>query len=577
VRGSFYRRCQRIGQLEMGVLFGVLYHCFGMDTFVCGLSDWEFLNYIQMKRILFIQVFLSLFAMSVFAQSIKNVVFMVPDGTSISNLALARWYQIYKNSDQTTRLAIDSLICGVVKTHSSNAPIGDSAPTMSAYMTGYLSQANFISMYPPKDADNDLSHIDSERSYDPCVTVMEAARIVKNKAIGLVFTCEFPHATPAGTSAHWYDRRDYTTLQEQMVHNAIDVLIGGGAGLLTQEQETFLTNADYEVFREGRDDLDKFKNTNAMKLWALFGNKSMANDWDRDSTKQPSLAEMTNKALTLLSKNEQGFFLMVEGSKIDWACHQNDPSGILSEMLAFDAAVKEVIKFAKNNGETLVVICPDHGNGGVSIGNSRSNGNYNDLSLKELMDPLAKCTKTSEYIAEYLTNMPKDSIQPIIQRYWGFSNISADTIEMINKDINKMIVKVLQSRTYIGFTTQGHTGEDVFLAIYHPQNNRLTGLVTAVEINRYLCDVIGIDYLDGLTNEYYCPVTDVFKEKDFLIEPSSGGILKITPRNDEKTTLVIKANSNQVLRNEQIFQTKTPAIYVDKNNTWYISRECLGL
>jgi len=162
---------------------------------------------------------------------------MVPDGASSSSLTLSRWYQIYQNSNQNSRLAIDSLVCGMVKTHSSNAIIGDSAPTMSAYMTGYLSQTQFVSMYPPKDEHNDLLPIDSERNYSPCITIMEAARIAKNKATGLVFTCEFPHATPAGTAAHWYNRNNYNAIQTQMIHNSIDVLIGGGVGLLTQEQE----------------------------------------------------------------------------------------------------------------------------------------------------------------------------------------------------------------------------------------------------------------------------------------------------------------------------------------------------
>jgi alkaline phosphatase len=538
-----------------------------------------------------IVVFLCFLSVSASAhQSIKNIIFMVPDGTSISALALTRWYQFYKDST-ITRLAIDPYVCGVVKTHSSNAPVGDSAPTMTAYMTGYLSQTKFLSMYPLKDKDkNDLVCVDPLLAYSPRLTVMEAARIVHNKAIGLVFTCEFPHATPAATAAHWYSRNDYDVIKQQMAHNSIDVLIGGGAGLLTSQDSLFLVKKGYKVCKN---DMDKFKNANHEKLWALFGEKHMANDMDRDPAQQPSLAEMTKKATGTLKKNENGFFLMIEGSKIDWASHRNDPIGIISEMLAFDAAVKEAIEFAKADGETLVVICPDHGNGGISIGNSLSDANYDQLSLREMIEPLAKCKKTSEYITEYLINLPKDSISPVIQRYWEILNISSDTIEMINtakeiyrKDIenqrkkdnlNDIIAKVLQSRTYIGFSSHGHTGEDVFLAIYHPQNERLTGLVTAPEINRYLCDAIGVGSLDDLTNEYYYKATDLFKEEDFNITSDTiKKTLKITPHNNKKTAMLITANTNQVHLNSQTFETKTPAIYVDKNNTWYVSKECLS-
>ncbi len=521
------------------------------------------------------------------AQEVKNIIIMIPDGTSISDLALARWYQFYQDSSRN-RLSLDPYLCGLVKTHSSNAPIGDSAPTGSAYMTGILTQTGFIGMYPPKD-ENDLVQINAKWSYSPRMTVFEAARIVKGKSVGLVFTCEFPHATPAGTSAKWYNRNDYTTIQQQMVHNSIDVLIGGGAGLITKEQENYLCKNGYEVYK---DNIDRFRNTKANKYWALFGQKHMHNDMDRDPLKQPSLSEMIKKALETLSKNESGFCLLVEGSKIDWSSHRNDPIGIISEMLAFDAAVKEALDFAKQNGNTVVVICPDHGNGGVSIGNSLSNAGYDKLPLNKILQPLMKCKKTSEYITDYLTHMPKDSILPVIQREWQIPVISQDTIDLIEqaknaylKDLsngkkkdalNDIIAGILQSRTYIGFNTHGHTGEDVFLAIYHPRNKRLTGLVTAPEINRYLCDAAGIKSLDILTDEYYCKATDLFNEKDFRLE-IEGPTLKITPYKNKKKPLIIEANDNRVQVKQQTFETKTPAIYVDKSNTWYISKECLSL
>lgn len=538
-----------------------------------------------MKRNLLITIILCLFLNSVSAKTAKNVIIMIPDGTSISNLALTRWYKFYQDNENG-KLSFDPYLCGLVKTHSSNAPIGDSAPTGSAYMTGVLSQTGFISMYPPKD-ENDLVKLDPHQAYSPQMTFFEAARITGNKAIGLVFTCEFPHATPAGTSAHWYNRNDYFTIQQQMVYNSIDVLIGGGAGLLTKAQENYLRETGYKVFK---DEIHQFKNTNAEKFWALFGKKHMDNDMDRDPSKQPSLAEMIKKAIEALSKNESGFCLLVEGSKVDWSSHRNDPVGILSEMLAFDEAVKEAIDFAKQDGNTIVVILPDHSNGGISIGNSLSDNGYDKLSLKKIIEPLIRCKKTSEYITDYIVEMPKDSILPVIQREWQIQTIGQDTIELIDqakeiyvKDVsdskkkdalNDIIAKVLQSRTYIGFTTHGHTGEDVFLAIYHPQNERLTGLVTAPEINQYLCDVIGIKSPGDLTDEYYRKADDLFNEKEYKIE-SLGQTLKITPHNNKKKTLVIHANTNQVRINNQTHTTKTPAVYVDKNNTWYVSKECL--
>jgi alkaline phosphatase len=519
-----------------------------------------------------------LLSISIQAQEIKNVIFMVPDGTSVSALSFARWFQFYKDSTKV-KLAIDPYLCGLVKTHSSNAPIGDSAPTMGAYMTGYRSQTGFVGMYPPTDA-NDLDYVNPQWAYSPRMTVMEAARITQNKAIGVVVTCEFPHATPANTSAHWYSRGDYTTIQQQMTHNSIDVVIGGGAGLLTQEQEEYLQKTGHDVFRN---DINSFRKTDKNKFWALFGNRDMSYDWDRDPNQQPSLAEMAKKAIQTLSKNENGFFLMIEGSKVDWGAHSNDPIGILSEMLAFDAAVKEAIEFAVADGNTLVVICPDHGNSGLSIGNSRSNGGYDRLPLRNLVGNFTKYNKTPEYLAGYLINTSKDSIASVIQREWNITDISQDTIKIIaglsqkkdNGALKDLLIKVIQTRNYIGFTTHGHTAEDVFLAVYHPKNNRLTGLVNAPEIPRYIVNAIGItNSLDDLTNEFYCKSTELFNEKDFIVTESAKE-LKITPRNNKKQTLIIEANSNLAKLNGKEFQTKTPAIYVDKNNKWYVSKECL--
>ncbi|MDR0505994.1 MAG: alkaline phosphatase [Dysgonamonadaceae bacterium] len=533
----------------------------------------------ELKKLSLIAVSL-IIAVNIHAQEVKNVIFMVPDGTSIPVLSLARWVQYAKDTSKT-RLSIDPYLCGLVKTHSSNAPIGDSAPTMSAYMTGCLSQTGFLSMYPPEDP-NDLTQIDNDLfpPYSPRMTVMEAARIVKNKAIGLVVTCEFPHATPGATSSHWNKRNDYksnSVIQQQMVNNSIDVVIGSGKKYLSDELKSQLRKNGYEV----PDNLDtkSFKNINANKFWALFGDEAMSYDWDRNPELEPSLAEMTEKAINTLSKSKNGFFLMVEGSKIDWASHKNDPVGIVSEMLAFDAAVKKAIEFAKSDGNTVVVICPDHGNGGISVGNAKSEQyGYDRLPLATLVKPLLNCNKTTDYIVTQIAKSPKDSIASIMQRECNMS-LSSDTIDLIGDlkgnqgALNDFIIKIIQSHNYIGFTTHGHTAEDVFLAIYHPKNKRLGGLVTAPDINNYLCKAVGLKTsLNYLTNEYYQDVKKLFNNEivEFKDDADNKSV-EITLKNNAK--LKIQAYSNLYELNGKQKYTKTPAIYVGKTSAWYVSKE----
>jgi len=167
-------------------------------------------------------------------RSVKNVILLIPDGCSLATVSAARWYQWLKNPDKPA-LYIDPYISGTVRTFSSNAPIGDSAPTASCYMTGELSRAGFVSTYPPFGGKDDIFTVDSTRAYQPLMTVLEAIKLLYGKSSGLVFTCEFTHATPADCSSHTYNRNDYTSISSQMVHNNLDVVIGGGVSILQKE------------------------------------------------------------------------------------------------------------------------------------------------------------------------------------------------------------------------------------------------------------------------------------------------------------------------------------------------------
>ena len=148
-----------------------------------------------------------------------------------------------------------------------------------------------------------------------------------------MFTCEFPHATPADCSAHSYKRGRYSVIAPQMVHNHLDVVMGGGVSYLKESYQNDLKNTGYNVYL---DDIQGFRNCSKAPVWALFGETSMPYWLEADKQQTPSLAEMTRKAIDLLSKNENGFFLMVEGSKVDWAAHDNDAkNALIEEIKAF--------------------------------------------------------------------------------------------------------------------------------------------------------------------------------------------------------------------------------------------------
>ena len=446
---------------------------------------------------------------------VKNVIMLIPDGTSTSVLSLTRWYKYGICPSDACSLYIDKYISGLVKTHSSDAPIGDSAPTGSTYATGYLSHTGYIATYPPANIGKDLVKIDPAKAYQPLFTVLEAAK-KNNKSTGLVVTCQFPHATPADFSAHTPHRDKYDLIAKQMVYNNLNVMFGGGTKYLnaaTREDKEdlvlVLKNKKYNYLTH-YSDFKKLTPADSL-VWGLFANDYLPFDLDTNKDSIPSLAEMTDKAIKILSANKNGFFLMVEGSKVDWAAHNNDPVGVVSEFLAFDNAVEVAMKFAEKDGNTAVVICPDHGNSAISAGNKRTNKGYDTLSISALVNPLRDCKLTAEGLATLLMTTQKEYIAHVfkINTNIDLKKHEIDTLNLLIKAgrqpaLVRPIAKIITANTFIGFNTNGHTGEDVMLANYHPHNYKLTGVVQNTDVNKYMVDVLGLPDLDSYTNKYYC-------------------------------------------------------------------------
>lgn len=521
-------------------------------------------------------------------KKIKNVILMIPDGTSLAAVSSARWYQWYNNPDLPS-LNIDPYICGTIFTFSSNAPIGDSAPTTSTYMTGYPSRAGYVSTYPPADPDNDIFPVNPEKAYQPLMTAWEAARITKGKAVGLVFTCEFPHATPADCMSHSYNRGKYDWIVPQMVHNGIDVVIGGGAGILKEDQKAFLKNEGYGVFQN---DMQNFRNYSGNKMWALFRKNDMAYDIDRNPKEEPSIAEMTQKAIEKLSKNENGFVLMVEGSKIDWAAHANDAVATITDMIAFDKACGVALDFAKENEETLVVIVPDHGNSGISIGSQKC-PSYSSLTKDQLFGQVSQFKTSVDGLMNKLHETQPENLKKVVLDLTGItlsdedyeamlkcrnfnSEGLSDTERMYGSDLKKVVTSILDKNTCFGFTTGGHTGEEVFLAVYDPTPNRLTGHHTNIQLNHYLRQSIGLEKsLESLTEEYFAKHTDVFADYAFTLNQENE--IPVLEVKTSKNTLTITPNTNVIKLDNKEIKLESVIVYVDKNNTFYLPKSLAEL
>ncbi len=431
----------------------------------------------------------------------KNVILLMTDGTSSTHITLTRWYK-------GAPLALDSILVGGLRTYSAESIITDSAPAATAFATGYKSNSKFIGVLPEKTTVPGVSAIAPGDENKPVATVLEGARLL-GKSVGLVATSQVQHASPAGFSAHTPFRDRYDLIAKQQVHGNIDVVFGGGRQyLLPKEQGGTRTDSlnlvevlkqqGYPVL-ETRDELLKFS---GKKAWGLFAPEAMMYDLDRQTLgpQEPSLAEMTAKAIETLSKNEKGFFLFVEASKVDWAAHANDPMGVISDLLAYDEAVDVALEFAKNDRNTLVIAFADHGTGGMSIGRKEFYKNYDKLPYATVLAPLKQAAFTGEGMDRVIgTDRSEFNIRIQMMQNFAVDDLTAEEIIAIQKAPRKrafatVVGPILSKRAAIGWIYTGHTGEDLFLYAFGP--NKPTGLIENTDIAKITAQSLGFTLSD---------------------------------------------------------------------------------
>jgi alkaline phosphatase len=277
----------------------------------------------------------------------RNVILMIGDGMGVSHVTAARI--------ATGRLEMERLpVGGLETTWSASDLVTDSAASGTAYATGRKTVNGAISVSP---------------SGEPLKTVLEHAED-RGMATGLVVTSSITHATPAVFVAHVAGREDNLEIARQIAESDVDVLFGGGRSF-------FLPRAEGGARDDGANLVDVLRKKMPVALSAEefrgLGDTDRAAALLADEQpppvreRDPGLRELTEKALEILSRDEDGFFLMVEGSQMDWAAHENDHQWLVDEALDFDSAVGAVMDFAERDGRTLVVVTADHETGGYAL------------------------------------------------------------------------------------------------------------------------------------------------------------------------------------------------------------------
>lgn len=318
----------------------------------------------------------------------RNVLFFLGDGMGITTMTAARIYKVGEDGE----LTMDKLPeTAFVHTYSNDAQVTDSAPSMAAYMTGVKMNNEVISMSPETRATDAagkayLANFDSTcpatGNGTPAETLLEQMKAA-NYGTGVVSTARITHATPATTYAHVCHRDAENTIAAALVPggagfnarlgDGIDVLLGGGSSYFMPKEEGGLRNDKRNLVAElktarysvavNKAEFDKLP-TDGSKMAGLFTKSHMAYDLDRDPIKEPSLTQMTAKAIDALVAKKKGFFLMVEGGRIDHALHATNARRALQDTVAFDDAIKvaldkmQVIDPGLKN--TLFVVTADH-------------------------------------------------------------------------------------------------------------------------------------------------------------------------------------------------------------------------
>ncbi|WP_371807210.1 alkaline phosphatase [Halalkalibacter krulwichiae] len=403
---------------------------------------------------------------------VDNVIYMIPDGYSAS---YATNYRIYKGEDPV----LDSMLVGMMKTNSADNWVTDSAAAGTAMATGVKTNNGMVSVTP-----------DGE----PLETILQAAGDA-GKSTGLVATSTITHATPAVFGSHVESRGSEADIALQLA-NEIDVLLGGGkANFLPKseggnQEERHLIDEAIEngyQFVETREELLAL-NGQADKVLGLFATGAMAPELDRDVTEEPSLAEMTKAAIDTLSKEKDGFFLMVEGSQIDWAGHAHDAAWAMKDTEAFEEAVKEALEFAKNDRKTLVVVAGDHDTGGMSV------GGYDEYLAKA--DILHDVTATGNYMASEL-HADRSNAKDVLSTYANIE-LTAEEEERIQtapaNQVAFVINTIISERAYVGWSSTAHTGVDVPLYAHGPSSDLFNGLLDNTDLPQRMAEAMKIDF-----------------------------------------------------------------------------------
>ncbi len=430
---------------------------------------------------------------------VRNIIFMVADGMSAGVPSLADafgklvrgkgsfWHQLLQNPEATL---------GFFDMASLDSLVTDSSSASSAWGSGSRIFNGWVNMLP-----------DSTR-LTPIAQIVKAA----GKKVGLVTTTRITHATPAGFAAVQRSRDAEDEIAPQYL-DVVDVLMGGGLRHYDPRLRADKRDLISEYTRKGYTFWNRreqvISDERPDKVLGLFYNSHLPYTVDHIHSEElkrtvPTLAEMTRKALEILSRSREGFLLQVEGGRVDHAAHSNDAAALMWDQLAFDDAIEVVYNFAARRDDTLVIITSDHGNSnpglnGMGIEYRQSNACFERLAL-------AKCS--FEQLPRHLQQATPDSVREVIRAQLGIE-INREEAEALSsavanrmptvwnrqhQNLNGLLGEILSNYNGIGWTGTSHTADYVWLTAIGVGREEFHGLVRNTDAFYKMLKLFGLSH-----------------------------------------------------------------------------------
>jgi len=410
-----------------------------------------------------------------FAQTApKNVIYMIGDGMGPAFTTAYRYYKDDPTTKEIETTVFDTILKGMAHTYpDDHTYVTDSAAGATALSSGHKSYNGAIAVDTAKK---------------PVKTMLEIAK-EQGMTTALVATSQINHATPASFAAHNESRRNYDDIANDYIDNKIagklpvDLMLGGGTQYFIRDDRNLVDEFKQAGYQYG-DDIQNLGQITQVPAIGLYAPKGLPFALDENPTR---LKQLTAKAFDLLDgQNDKGFFVMIEGSQIDWCGHANDIACAMAEMDDFAKSIETAKAYVDNNPDTILVITADHSTGGLTIG---AHGQY-----KWETDIIKGVKATAGTLTNLL--MESDNLKTVWQANTSIEFTAENEIKlkqakaMGEKTLNLAVKSIINDLSFTGWTTGGHTASDVQVFAYGKNSDDFVGSQNNTDIAKKLIGYI---------------------------------------------------------------------------------------